>query len=98
MCMSAERALSVLDSPFGLILLDPPYAYPDLHGIMAMIGGARVVGDGTRVVFEHSPRFVVEERYPRLALRRQKVYGDTAVSMFAVEGGTGDGGGAAGQL
>jgi 16S rRNA (guanine(966)-N(2))-methyltransferase RsmD len=98
MCMPVERAVRLLDAPFGLILLDPPYAYADLHGIMDTIGGARVVGNDTTVVFEHSPRFAVKERYAGLALRRQRVYGDTVVSVFVVEGATSDGGGAAGQL
>lgn len=82
LCIPAERALASLDEAFGLVLLDPPYAYPDLHGILEMLGGARVVGEDTTVVFEHSPRFVVRERYGRLALRRQRTYGDTAVSIF----------------
>jgi 16S rRNA (guanine966-N2)-methyltransferase len=86
LCMPVERALPTLGEPFGLILLDPPYAYPDLHGILEMLGGARVVGEDTVVVFEHSPRFVVRQRYGRLLLRRQRTYGDTAVSIFdAVE-------------
>ncbi len=85
LCMPVERALKALDEPFGLILLDPPYAYPDLHGIMTLISGARVIGDDTRVVFEHSPRFSVGERYTHLALQRQRVYGDTAISIFAVQ-------------
>lgn len=84
LCMPVERALKVLDEPFGLVVLDPPYAYPDLHGIMTLISGARVIGDDTRVVFEHSPRFSVGERYTDLALQRQRVYGDTAISIFAV--------------
>ena len=85
LCLPAERALDMLDSPFGLVLLDPPYAYPHLNDIMTMVGGARVVGDDTMVVFEHSPRFDVQLRYARLALQRQKVYGDTAVSIFGVQ-------------
>src|SRR5947209_8157186 len=84
LCMPVERALSVLDEPFGLILLDPPYQYPDLHGIITMLGEARVIEDDTVVVFEHSPRVILAERYGRLALKRQKVYGDTAVSLLAV--------------
>jgi 16S rRNA G966 N2-methylase RsmD len=52
---------------------------------MTMIGGARVIGDDSIVVLEHSPRFAVAERYARLALLRQKVYGDTAVSIFVVQ-------------
>jgi 16S rRNA (guanine966-N2)-methyltransferase len=83
--MPVERALSLLEGPFGLILLDPPYAYPRLHDIMNALSGARVIEDDTVVVFEHSPRFAVEERYGRLVLHRRKVYGDTAVSMFGVQ-------------
>jgi 16S rRNA (guanine(966)-N(2))-methyltransferase RsmD len=85
LCMPVERALRTLDTPFGLILLDPPYAMANLHGIMSMLSGSGVVGSTTTVVFEHSPRFAVAERYGRLALQRQKVYGDTAVSIFAVQ-------------
>jgi 16S rRNA (guanine966-N2)-methyltransferase len=85
LCMPVERALTMLDEAFSLILLDPPYAYPALHGIMTLIGEARVIGQATTVVFEHTPRFSVGERYAQLTLQRQKVYGDTAVSIFAVQ-------------
>jgi 16S rRNA (guanine966-N2)-methyltransferase len=87
LCTSVERGVATLDHPFGLILLDPPYAYPNLHGIMQMLGGARVVGSETTVVLEHSPRFAVNQDYARLVLQRQKVYGDTAVSIFEAEEG-----------
>jgi 16S rRNA G966 N2-methylase RsmD len=52
---------------------------------MARIAGAEVLDDATAVVFEHSPRFAVQKCYGRLALQRQKVYGDTAVSIFVVQ-------------
>jgi 16S rRNA (guanine966-N2)-methyltransferase len=85
LCMPVERALPSLDESFGLVLLDPPYAYPHLPAILEMLGGARVIGDDTIVVFEHSPRFAVDDRYERLVLRRQRVYGDTAVSIFRAQ-------------
>ena len=84
LCIPAERALQTLDEAFGLVLLDPPYAYPGLPGIMDTLSGASVIGGDTVVVFEHSPRFAVRESYGRLVRRRQKVYGDTAVSIFDV--------------
>jgi 16S rRNA (guanine966-N2)-methyltransferase len=87
LCMPVARALTMLDEPFGLVLLDPPYAYPGLDGIMETVSGASVIGDDTVVVFEHSPRFAVRESYGRLVQRRQKVYGDTAVSIFDVGAG-----------
>lgn len=87
LCMPVERGLTLLDQVFPLILIDPPYAYPNLDGIMNLVSGARVIGSETTVVFEHSLRFIVEKRYEGLVLERQKVYGDTAVSMFVVAGG-----------
>lgn len=83
-CAPVERVLGSLDEPFGLVLLDPPYAYPGLDRIMAMVGAARVFHTDTWVVFEHSPRVAVAGRYGDLHLWRQKVYGDTAVSIFVV--------------
>ncbi len=83
-CRPVERALPELDGTFSLILADPPYAYASIHDIMALIGNARVIGSDTLVVLEHSPRFDVAEEYAPLALLRQKVYGDTAVSIFIV--------------
>ena len=52
---------------------------------MQMVCGGEFIGDETLVVLEHTPRFAVLERYARLVLQRQKVYGDTAVSIFAVQ-------------
>jgi 16S rRNA (guanine966-N2)-methyltransferase len=86
MCMPAERALTLLDESFGLVLLDPPYAYPDIPRILETLGGALVVGNDCIVVFEHSPRFAIQDRYGRLLLRRQRTYGDTAVAIFGVNG------------
>lgn len=86
LCAPVERVLPTFGERFDLVFLDPPYAYPDLDGILNMLSGARAVGDDTIVVFEHSPRFVVGERYGRLVLSRQKVYGDTAVAIYDVEG------------
>jgi 16S rRNA (guanine(966)-N(2))-methyltransferase RsmD len=84
LCMPVERALPLLEGSFSLVLLDPPYALSGLHDIMQMVCAGEFIGDETLVVLEHTPRFAVLERYARLVLQRQKVYGDTAVSIFAV--------------
>jgi 16S rRNA (guanine966-N2)-methyltransferase len=90
LCLPVPRAIQTLHGEFTLILLDPPYAFADLHGIMTMVCEAGFAGDDTLVVFEHTPRFAVHERYARLVLQRQRVYGDTAVSIFAVQEGKPD--------
>ncbi|HZS93332.1 MAG TPA: 16S rRNA (guanine(966)-N(2))-methyltransferase RsmD [Chloroflexota bacterium] len=84
MCMPAERAISLLEGKFGLVLLDPPYAYTGIAGIMTMIGAGEILEEDAIVVLEHSPRFTVAERYERLVRQRQRVYGDTALSFFVV--------------
>ncbi len=83
-CAPVERVLGGLEDGFGLILLDPPYAYPGLDGIMTTVGVARVLRKDTSVVFEHSPRVAVADSYGKLHLWRRKVYGDTAVSIYVV--------------
>jgi len=85
LCMPVERALTVVEGTFGVIFLDPPYAYPGIGGIMSMIGAGAVLADDSLVVLEHTPRFTVAERYERLTLERQKMYGDTALSFFVVQ-------------
>jgi 16S rRNA (guanine(966)-N(2))-methyltransferase RsmD len=85
MQMPAEKALRTISDSFGLVMLDPPYAYPGIHDILSLIGNSRVVDAESIVVLEHSPRFPVNERYSKLTLERHKVYGDTAVSIFAVQ-------------
>ncbi|MGH2446996.1 MAG: 16S rRNA (guanine(966)-N(2))-methyltransferase RsmD [Chloroflexota bacterium] len=81
-CQPVERALSEPYGVFDLILLDPPYAYADVARIMSRLGESPLVGDETAVVFEHSSRLAVDNSYARLGLERDKVYGDTAVSIF----------------
>jgi hypothetical protein len=50
-----------------------------------MVCGGDFIGGESLVVLEHTPRFAVFDRYARVVLQRQKVYGDTAVSIFAVQ-------------
>lgn len=85
LCTSVERALRLLPEPFAVVFADPPYAAANAQGIMDVLSGASAIGSDTTVVFEHSPRFAVDERYGRLSLERRKVYGDTAVSIFVAE-------------
>lgn len=85
LCMPVERALHILNEPFSLILLDPPYAYPGLNDIMTMVCGGHLVVADTTVVLEHSPRVAVEDRFGGLSLQRRRVYGDTAISIYSVQ-------------
>lgn len=85
LCTTVERAMRSLDGSFAVVFVDPPYATANAQGIMDALSGAKAIENDATVVFEHSPRFAVADRYGRLSLERRKVYGDTAVSIFIAE-------------
>jgi len=77
-----EGALSRLDSPFDLVLVDPPYEHAGIQALMESLGlGALLSKDGI-VVLEHGKRVETRPVYGKLKRWREKRYGDTAVSFF----------------
>jgi 16S rRNA (guanine(966)-N(2))-methyltransferase RsmD len=78
-----ERALSRLPAAqFTLAFVDPPYAEgPEL----ALAGLARLLAPGGRVVAEHRQSQIPAERYGPLVLADQRAYGDTGISIYALE-------------
>jgi 16S rRNA (guanine(966)-N(2))-methyltransferase RsmD len=78
-----ERVLSRLPSgQFALAFIDPPYAHgPEL----ALAGLAPLLAPGGRVVAEHRQSQRPAERYGPLVLADQRAYGDTGISIYALE-------------
>jgi len=74
-------ALASLEGPFSLVLMDPPYdseaAEPTL---MALAGHLEQAG---LVVYEHGSRYNPPERPAGLRLLDRRVYGDSAVALYA---------------
>ncbi len=86
-CMTVRSALSVphftQGRAYDIILLDPPYADPDIGRIMEMTADSGLVADGAIVVLEHARRFAVRESYGRLRLLKTRCHGDTCLSLFS---------------
>jgi 16S rRNA (guanine966-N2)-methyltransferase len=66
-------------SAASLVLLDPPYNDPVLEHALALLDS--LVAGGTTVVVEHAHRQALPV-LERLGPRRQRRYGDTAVSVL----------------
>jgi 16S rRNA (guanine966-N2)-methyltransferase len=77
--------LKSLSGPFDIILMDPPYNDPDAENVLLQVAGL-VSRDGT-VVYEHGSRYNPPERPAGLRLMERRVYGDSAVAMYAVQEG-----------
>jgi 16S rRNA (guanine966-N2)-methyltransferase len=82
--MPVQRALGLLGRRFDLIILDPPYQMPGIHGLMTTLGCGGLLGGDGMVVLEHSKRFQTEVKYGSLVRWQEKRYGDTAISFYEV--------------
>lgn len=78
-----ERATTASD----LIVLDPPYADPEILPTMELLESSKLVQSGTIVVLGHSPRVSPPDTIGRLEALRHRCHGDTCFSIYECVGG-----------
>ncbi len=71
-------------SPYDFVILDPPYADPDILQTLDSIGASQLVQSGTIVVIGHWPRLDMPERLGRLECLRNRCHGDSCFSIYEV--------------
>ena len=76
-------ALAGLQNAFDLILMDPPYALETAEETLSLLG-PRLAAEGT-VVYEHGTRYNPPERPAGLRLVERRVYGDSAIALYAAQ-------------
>ena len=76
----AERAADV--APYDLIIMDPPYADPQLVATLERVGNSPLVESGTVLAIGHSPRVTLPERAGRLERLRERCHGDSCFSIY----------------
>ncbi len=86
-CMSADKALSVLDGAYGILLLDPPYADPSVTTTTEKLSSSHLVGEDSTIVIEHSRRVPLKERYGDFQQVKNLRHGDSCVSVYQYAGG-----------
>lgn len=74
-------ALRALDGPFDFVFMDPPYGDPTAEETLLETG--RLLAEGGQVVYEHGSRYNPPERPDALVLRDRRVYGDSALAVYA---------------
>lgn len=88
--LEAVRALDRLTSehstaaaPFDLVFLDPPYAAADdYHRVLASLGDASFLGDGSLVIAEHRRTVDLPEKVGLLDRVRVLRQGDAALTFY----------------
>jgi len=86
-----ETAVAVLEGPFRLALMDPPYALAGVPAVVARLTRPGLLERDALVVWEHSSRDKIEEYYGALSMKTQRKYGDTSVSLFVMQATEGEG-------
>jgi 16S rRNA (guanine966-N2)-methyltransferase len=76
----AERAVDVV--PYDLIIMDPPYADPQLVPMLERVGNSPLVESDTILVIGHSPRVTLPERAGQLERLRERCHGDSCFSIY----------------
>lgn len=78
-------ALRTAEGHFDLIFMDPPY-HEDTAVETLLLLSDRLTPTGT-VVYEHGSRYNPPERPTGLVLTERRVYGDSAIALYALQEG-----------
>ena len=77
----AERSVVGI-TPYDLIVMDPPYADPELVATLERVGRSPLVESDTILVIGHWPRVTLPERAGRLERLRERCHGDSCFSIY----------------
>lgn len=72
--------------PYDLIVMDPPYADPDLMPMLERVGRSPLVESATVLAIGHSPRVDLPEQAGRLRRWRERCHGDSCFSVYEAVG------------
>jgi len=70
--------------PYDLIIIDPPYADPEIEATLERVAASRLVQSGTIIAIGHSPRVQLPDRTPRLDQLRSRCHGDSCFAIYEV--------------
>ena len=85
-CLKALRLLAARERRFDVVFFEPPYASALYSTVPEALGGQSLMaGDGLLIV-ECAARNPLPERLGTLSRFDRRVYGDTALEFFTLEG------------
>lgn len=70
--------------PWDFVIMDPPYADPEIVPVLGRLEASALVQFGAIVVIGHSPRVELPDRLGRLECLRHRCHGDSCFSIYEV--------------
>jgi 16S rRNA (guanine966-N2)-methyltransferase len=71
--------------PYDLVMMDPPYADPQIRDILEQVGSSKLVESGAIIALGHWPKFVHEPEVGRAHLIKRRCHGDSCFSIYEVQ-------------
>lgn len=68
--------------PYDFVIMDPPYADPEIISTFERLEGSALVQFGAIVVIGHSPRVELPDRIGQLECLRRRCHGDSCFSIY----------------
>jgi 16S rRNA (guanine966-N2)-methyltransferase len=82
---SASAFIARPNQQYDLVILDPPYADPEIEAIVTQLAASSLIQSGTIVAIGHSPRVVLPEDIGRLGRLRHRCHGDSCFSIYEAD-------------
>jgi 16S rRNA (guanine966-N2)-methyltransferase len=83
---SVGSFLARVADPYDFVIMDPPYADPEIVDTLASLEASRAIENGTILLIGHSPRVELPEQVGLLRCLRHRCHGDSCFSIYeAVE-------------
>ena len=84
-CASVARAIDFLDKEYSIILIDPPYANPNVGNLVEQLAGSNLVGSKTIVVVTHPPYRPLDSTYGTLKKIKEHRHGGSCIAVYRKE-------------
>ena len=84
-CMTAERALSILDKEYSIVIMDPPYPDKSIGDVVNQLANSKLINQDSIVVVTHSSRFPLQQKYGTLTQFKEHRHGDSTISIYRKE-------------
>ncbi len=84
-CMTAERALSILDKEYNIVIMDPPYPDTSIGNVVEQLANSKLINQDSIVVVTHSSRFPLQQSYGKLTQFKEHRHGDSTISIYRKE-------------
>jgi 16S rRNA (guanine966-N2)-methyltransferase len=82
-----QRFIESASCPYDFVIMDPPYAAPDIEERIEQLSYSGAVEDGTALLLGHAPYVKLSERVGRFVRLRERCHGDSCYSIFEIVAG-----------